>query len=254
MWGGGGGRWGGGGGGEREAGGRRAAPRGRPLSPLCASGRHNVGGHRGSLQALQGRTSWAHDQRKPSWHPRLPAVAALQRCALPPACPSCLPSLQLLSPKVRMLLMRRHATHPFSSGGSSSEYIYSELRSQVGTSPVLLLQLPLSLFQPGRVGIAGGTSECMCVKLQPARRRAYPLAPRAFASLSPFSRLCIHSINPPTSTHHSINQSPPRLQHVGGGFLWLGVPSVIEHNIDERSPLWGMAVEEIQGAGEGDKG
>ncbi|PSC69266.1 G -activated inward rectifier potassium channel 4-like [Micractinium conductrix] len=73
---------------------------------------------------------------------------------------------QLLSPKVRMLLMRRHATHPFSSGGSSSEYIYSELRSQ----------------------------------------------------------------------------------HVGGGFLWLGVPSVIEHNIDERSPLWGMAVEEIQGA------
>lgn len=41
----------------------------------------------------------------------------------------------------------------------------------------------------------------------------------------------------------------PRLQHVGGGKLWLGVPSVIEHRIDVHSPLWEMSEADMRAAG-----
>lgn len=71
---------------------------------------------------------------------------------------------QVLSPKVRFLLLRRQEVHPFSS--CEAEYVYAEL----------------------------------------------PAA------------------------------------HIGGGHLWLGVPSVIEHKIDHRSPLWGMGEAEIENA------
>ncbi|KAL4421196.1 hypothetical protein ABPG77_010071 [Micractinium sp. CCAP 211/92] len=71
---------------------------------------------------------------------------------------------QVLSPKVRFLLLQRQAVHPFSS--CEAEYVYAEL----------------------------------------------PAA------------------------------------HIGGGHLWLGVPSVIEHKVDQRSPLWGMGEAEISNA------
>ncbi|EFN52826.1 hypothetical protein CHLNCDRAFT_138260 [Chlorella variabilis] len=72
---------------------------------------------------------------------------------------------QVLKPEVRMLLLRRQLSHPFSSD-ASWEYLYSELPAE----------------------------------------------------------------------------------HVGGGRLWLGVPSLIEHRVDSKSPLSGMSEGDIKGS------
>lgn len=35
------------------------------------------------------------------------------------------------------------------------------------------------------------------------------------------------------------------LLHIGGGALWLGVPSIMAHKIDASSPLWGKSREDL---------
>lgn len=133
----------------------------------------------------------------------------------------------MLSPKVRFLLLRRQEVHPFSS--CEAEYVYAELPAAVSSCGPYGSCFPASWRCSAHVGMP----------VQPSQQRRGALCsvmrggPRTLQSAT----WCIPHTRPP-------------LQHIGGGHLWLGVPSVIEHKIDHRSPLWGMGEAEIENAGE----
>ncbi|PRW33237.1 inward rectifier potassium channel 2-like isoform X7 isoform B [Chlorella sorokiniana] len=56
------------------------------------------------------------------------------------------------------------------------------------------------------------------------------------------------TVHPFSSVHSEFIYSELKTEHVGGGRLWLGVPSVIEHRIDRGSPLWGMSDADMRAA------
>lgn len=106
-----------------------------------------------------------------------------------------------------MLLLRKQASHPFSS--PLWEFLYSELPAQV-----CRWQAPHACF-------------------------ARLLLPRSLASGPPLNRSLICLFHPFLCVP----------QHVGGGRLWLGVPSIIEHRVEEGSPLFGLGDNEMRAMG-----
>jgi hypothetical protein len=140
-----------------------------------------------------------------------------------------------------MLLLRRQQAHPFSSGGW--EFVYSELPAQVGTT-VCLLCMPCSAVQdtgcvPAVLPVPDSGRICL---LLCHHQHRVPL------------RLALPALLPPPHAPNSPPSSPPPthlkpLQHIGGGRLWLGVPSVIEHRVDAASAMHGMTEGDLAGTG-----
>ena len=106
-------------------------------------------------------------------------------------------------------------------------------------------------LQQRRLGVcllraAGGGGCCAVPAMRAVLQWALCLLPPAQGATQA-STACPAVCPPPAQP--STPMRPPLPQHIGGGRLWLGVPSVIEHRVDAASAMHGMSEADLAGAG-----